>query len=321
MNKKIFFKTEPTEIYRKNIEILEKRYPNIAFPIGISEDAINEHLPDADGVVAGRFWQYELELAKSLRVLFIPFAGLDAFDIPIIASKGVVIANSNAASPFVAERALGLALSMLGKICWFDGELRRGYWHRDYFWQSLRDLRVGIWGVGHIGKEIAKLLCPFGCEITGLVRDITRDVEGFSNLLNNVDEFLESSDVVFIAIPLNKRNRNIIDEKVLMKMKGKYLVNISRGAVVDEEALYNALKNNTLSGAAIDCWYNYPRGRAEPIMPSTFPFHELDNIVVSPHACSHTNSARSANIEMTRKNIEAYINTGEPINIVKTTDS
>ena len=100
-------------------------------------------------------------------------------------------------------------------------------------------------------------------------------------------------------------------------MKGKYLVNVGRGETVNEEALYNALKDGTLSGAAIDVWYNYPGKKAEPVFPSHTPIYELPNVVLSPHKSSHTVEAINAMIDDTFENIRQYILTGKPGNVVR----
>ncbi len=278
---------------------------------------LEQHLPDADGIVAGRFWPDKFAKADNLKALFIPFAGYDAFDIEQIAQRGVIIANSHGASSYVAERAIGLAISLLGKICYFSRELREGCWHRGEFWTAMQDLKIGIWGVGSIGKNIARLLSGFHCPAFGFSRKKKSQEKYFDEIFTDVDKFIEIVDIFFITIPLTNSTRGSIDEIVLGKMNGKYLIHISRGPVVEEKALYNALKNGILKGASLDCWYNYPRGKKQPILPSAYPFHKLDNILLSPHACSHTDTARAANIEMTRKNIDAFIDTGMPISIVE----
>jgi phosphoglycerate dehydrogenase-like enzyme len=101
-----------------------------------------------------------------------------------------------------------------------------------------------------------------------------------------------------------------------MKMNGKYLINVGRGDTVDEEGLYESLKNGILAGAALDVWFNYPGKKKEPVMPSTKPFWELPNVVFSPHKASHVTEAVNAMIDDTIENVRCYIKNNHPKNMV-----
>jgi phosphoglycerate dehydrogenase-like enzyme len=100
-------------------------------------------------------------------------------------------------------------------------------------------------------------------------------------------------------------------------MKGKYLINVGRGDTVNEEGLYNALKDGTLAGAALDVWYNYPGKKEEPVFPANLPIYELPNVLLSPHKSSHTIEAINAMIDDTFENVRSYLLTGKPGNVVK----
>ena len=101
--------------------------------------------------------------------------------------------------------------------------------------------------------------------------------------------------------------------EVLAGLKGKFLVNVGRGGIVDEEGLYRALKNGILKGAGIDVWYGYPKKGEDQRNPSKYPIHELPNVVLSPHVAGFTPRAATLNIEQTIDNIRAYLKTGKPI--------
>ncbi len=312
---KILFKITPTEFWLKIINALRKDFPEHTFVYGSDEAFVKENITDADAVVAGRIYDPELDCAKRLKALFIPFAGLDAFPLKRLSEMGITISNSHAASPYVAERTIALILALLGKVAFFDRDLRRGYWHRGEFWESLWGKTIGIWGVGSIGRKIAQLLKPFNCRIRG-VKNSPDALDYFDSVTAFPEEMIQGSDIIISTLPLTPSTEGLISWRYLSLMEYKYFVNVGRGGTVVEKDLWRALEERILKGAALDAWFDYPRGRAQPIMPSAYPFHELDNVVLSPHAASHAEEARQANIVQTAENIRAFVNTGRPTNIV-----
>ncbi|MBA3062582.1 MAG: hypothetical protein FP833_06490 [Atribacteria sp.] len=114
---------------------------------------------------------------------------------------------------------------------------------------------------------------------------------------------MKESDFIVVAVPLTQETKGLIGEKELKLMKGKYLINISRGAVIDEEALFKSLKEGNLAGAAIDTWYQYPTSEQRKVFPSKYDFHKLDNIVMSPHTAGYTDRALEENIKSVFDNI------------------
>ena len=157
---------ETTNFWIKTIENLRKTFPDDQFVYG--KEQIELHLPNCGAIVTGRISKTEIDRAKKLKALFIPFAGTDAFPLEKLKENRILVSNSHASSPYVAERTLALTLALLGKICHFDNSLRSGMWHRNEFWTSLRMKKVGIWGTGNIGRNIAKLFSAFDCEIFGV---------------------------------------------------------------------------------------------------------------------------------------------------------
>ena len=146
-------------------------------------------------------------------------------------------------------------------------------------------------------------------------------VDGSSEPANEVSTDLnyviENSDVLFIALPSSESTKKIISKELLMKMHGKYLINVGRGDTVDEEGLYESLKQGILAGAGLDVWFNYPGKQEGPVLPASKPFWELPNVVFSPHKSSHVQEAINAMIDDTFENVRSYIKTGSPKNLVK----
>jgi len=303
--------------WKQKYEDLKKEFPQVNFSNVTDPGKRAEALKDCDAVVSGRISAEEIESAKNLKVIFVPFTGLNSFPLEIIKSKNIIISNTHANAPYVAERAVTLALSLLGRVVELHNDLAKGKWSRthdnDDLWRSLRGRTCGILGLGNIGLNIAKLLKPYDCRITGFKRNTHSIPAGFEGeVSSDLAYVLDSSEIIFVSIPLNPETKHLLNAQNLPKMKGKYIINVGRGETIHEEALYNALKDGTLAGAALDVWYKYPGKNPEPVMPSNFPFWELNNVIMSPHKASHTIEAVNAMIDDTAENIRSYILNGTP---------
>jgi phosphoglycerate dehydrogenase-like enzyme len=231
-----------------------------------------------------------------------------------------MVANTHGNADAVAERALGLCLSLLGRIAEYDHDLRKGIWHgysvnspeKDK-WVSLRKKTVGIIGCGVIGQKLVELLRPFKCEMMGLKRHISsnENEEGVKYTIS-LEEVIEKSEILFLFLPLTKNTRSMINKEVLRKMKGKYLINLGRGRLIEESDLYESLQND-LKGFASDVWYQYPKERSLTISPSQYPFHLLPNVVLSPHVGGFTGEGQKEMIRETIENLRSFIQKGKPV--------
>ncbi len=222
---------------------------------------------------------------KNLKYFMIPFTGLESVDVAGFKDKGITVLNTHGHSHFVAEKALALAMALLGNVVNYNNDLKVGNWsnrtnEKRVNWISLYNLNVGIYGYGHIGKNIEKLLKPFNVKVHVIDRGKTYSKE--VNLVSDIEQLVAKTDILFVATPLNEYTKNSITKNVLEKMSDKYIVNVGRGKVINEEDLYNALRDGTLGGFASDVWYNYPKD-STPTMPSNFDITSFFNVVVSPH--------------------------------------
>lgn len=308
--------------WKQKYEDLKKEFPQVNFFNVTDPGKRAEALKDCDTVVSGRISAEEIEAAKNLKAIFVPFTGLNSFPLELIKTKKIIVSNTHANAPYVAERAVTLALSVLGRVVEFHNDLAKGKWSRthdkDDMWQSIRGRTCGILGLGHIGINIAKYLKAYDCRIIGLKRntsEIPVDYDG--EVSSDLNYVLDNSEVIFAALPLNPETKHLLNALNLPKMKGKYIINVGRGETIHEEALYNVLKDGTLTGAALDVWYNYPGKQPEPVMPANFPFWDLNNVIMSPHKASHTTEAVNAMIDDTAENIRSYLTGGVPKVTVK----
>ena len=138
-------------------------------------------------------------------------------------------------------------------------------------------------GAGSIGQEFIKLAGPFTTRFAALDRG--KRYPGIETYHEDLKELVQNVDIIFMSLPLNKDTEGMINEEILREFRG-YIINVGRGRTIDERALYEALKEERIKGAGIEVWYNYPKNREET-MPSDYPFHELKNIIMSPHIATN----------------------------------
>ncbi|HET7101588.1 MAG TPA: 2-hydroxyacid dehydrogenase, partial [Terriglobia bacterium] len=179
---------------------------------------------------------------------------------------------------------------------------------------------LGLVGYGTIGREVASRARALGMPIKVVSahppKRKPRDVDFWKGPAA-LPQLLKESDYVVLACPLNKKTQGLIGPREFKQMKRHaFLINVARGAVVQEEALYRALKDRRIAGAAIDVWYRYPKDN-ERCRPSRFPFHELDNVVMTPHVSGWTLETRQKRFQLVADNISRLV-AGKPLlNVVQ----
>lgn len=196
-----------------------------------------------------------LNSAKSLKVIARVGTGLDSVDLVAAKKLGITVLNTpDAPTQAVAELTLGHILGLLRNIPQADRQIRNGVW-KGLMGSLLQTKTVGIIGFGRIGKRVAALLSAFGAKI--IISDEQTTSTDYLNV--GLDELCAKSDVITLHLPYNASTHHIINEKQLNMMKnGSYVVNISRGGLVDEDALLAALKSGQIAGAALDCFEHEP---------------------------------------------------------------
>lgn len=273
-----------------------------------------------DIMIAGRIPHSIFSEAVNLKALFQPFTGLNHLPVETILERGIEVYNVHSNAFDVAERALAMTLAFYGRIIEYHNDLKNEIWHGFWVsrgaednWDSIYGRSCAILGTGAIGKELAKLLKAFSCKVYGWRRSKSADIpEHFDAVLPTLKEAVDTAEIIFVALPATSETEGLISKDLLMGMKDKFLVNVGRGAIVDEEGLYEALKGGILKGAAVDTWYTYPKTGVIGA-PSRYPVHTLPNIILSPHVGGSTNQATRKSVEDTLQNIRAYLRTGKGI--------
>ncbi|MGC8612134.1 MAG: 2-hydroxyacid dehydrogenase [Athalassotoga sp.] len=316
---KIVFFDIPEKSWIEKIENLKNEFKDALL---ISNGDLKE-IEDADGIVGGHISSEMISQSKKLKIIFVPWAGVNTLPWETIKKRNIMVSNNHANAKVVAERAIALSLAVMGRIVEYHNDLSRGIWHgfsagdpQSGFWTSIRGKTCGIIGVGSIGREIAKLAKAFDCKVIGFKKRNVEKVDFVDEITLNLEEAVLKSDIVFVTLPLTPQTRGIINEKIISLMHGKFLVNVSRGPVIDEKALYDGIRTGTLRGAAIDTWYRYPDERNPATLPSSYPIHDFKNVVVSPHVGSLTYESVEEMIDATIENVRSYLKNGKPLDLV-----
>ena len=212
--------------------------------------------------------------------------------------------NNHGNAYFTAQHGVGMLLALMNKIIQFHQQMVDGGWRErvsNVHSIALRNRKIGLLGYGAVNQHIHRFLAGFDLEFGILRMDWSKQTEATmtDTLRYNIDQlhsFLEWTDTLIISVPLTELTKDMINAKELELLgSAGILVNLARGLVVDEESLYQACKEKTILGAAIDVWYDYSPEPEEDgkKYPYSYPFHELENVVLSPHrAASPFNDLR-----------------------------
>jgi D-3-phosphoglycerate dehydrogenase len=256
----------------------------------LKKDEVLALCKDAVGIIAGTeiLDADIMETLVKLKVVSRCGTGIDNVALVDADRIGIKVYNTpDAPTSAVAELTVGLMINLLRKVSRMNKELKMGQWKKR-MGNLLCEKRIGIKGFGRIGKKVAELLKPFGCEIAYADPFVEDGLLGLQRM--SLKDLLCWADIVTIHVGVHEK---LMGEKEFQCMKeGALIINTSRGGVVDEIILYEYLRNGHLSGAALDVF---------DVEPYTGPLRELDNVILTPHIGSY---AKEARVEMERLAVE-----------------
>ena len=290
------------------------------------ESGIVAHLADVDVLVTLAFTREMGGAARRLKLVQVPGAGLDRIDRSALPT-GTWLANVYGHEDGIAEYVIGAMLALSRDFCRLDAHLRRGAWESQWTvlgpppapWPELAGKTLGILGYGRIGQAVARRARAFDMAVWAIRRDVARSEAqelAFLGGPDALDEVLRRADYLAITLSLNEASRGLLRERKLRLMKPTaILVNVARAEIVDESALYRALAERTIAGAALDVWYRYPTGDG-PTFPSRHPFHELPNVLMTPHVSGWTEETMEARAKLIAENIRRAARGEPPVNLI-----
>lgn len=293
----ILFLFKPFPALKKRLKERLEKHKNIRliFPNKTDEKSLLKHAPEVHAIVGWMPPEELIRRAENLKLYINPGAGvkhLMKMFSELNKKRKVVLVNGHGNAYFTAQHTVALLLTLANKILPHHKWLSEGKWRRgDNYAKSvpLRKKTVGFLGYGHINKQAHKFLSGFDLDFIALKRNWKQgEGKGLSKKFTSsqLDSFLKQTDILIIALPQTAKTKELLKLKHLRLLgKESLLVNVGRGDAIKEESLYKALKEKFIAGAAIDVWYDYDpkpdrKGRKYPYH---FPFHKLDNIVLSPH--------------------------------------
>ncbi len=256
--------------------------------------ALTQAAAEADAIIVRNQTQVSAELiaaAPNLKIVARAGAGLDNIDTEAATAAGIVVSyapNENSLS--VAELAMGMFISLARNIATADRDIRNGTWNRALFTGcELSGKTLGIVGIGHIGTLVAQRAKTFGMSLVAHDKFADPNAPHFADLdisFVTLDELLAQADFITVHLPLLPDTRRIFNKDRFAQMKpSAFFVNTSRGEVVDEGALAEALETGIIAGAALDVRETEPPGGGDPITG-------MDNAVLTPHIAAFTNEAQ-----------------------------
>lgn len=278
----------------------------------LSEDEMVELIQDVEGVIVGLdpMTRRVLERGFRLRAISKYGVGVDNIDIDYATRKGIIITNTPGTnSSAVAELVIGLMMAACRRICESDRGIRQGKWMQ-YSGFQLEGKTIGIIGTGQIGRQVAERAKGLRMEV--LCNDIRPDHDWAARIgatYTSLSELISRSDCISLHIPLEKETYHLISTEQLSQMKPTaVLINTARGGIVDEQALYDALINNRIAGAALDVFEQEP--------PGASPLLTLDNVVLTSHIGAHTKEAVENMGRMAVTNLLECLKGGTPSHVV-----
>jgi phosphoglycerate dehydrogenase-like enzyme len=295
--------------------------------VAADEQEIVAHLPDTDILVSMGFTSAMAGAAPRLRLVQVPGAGLDRIERHAL-SPGTHLANAYGHEAGIAEYAIGAMIALSRSFSHLDAALRKGRWESQWavgvpappLWPELSNKTLGILGFGHIGRALARRAAAFDMRVCAIRREAEPEPPpgvAFIGGLERLDEVLREADYLAVTLSLSDATRGLLDDRRLRLMKpSAFVINVARAEILDEAAAYDALASGRLAGAALDVWWRYPTS-SDPTTPAVRPFHQLGNVLMTPHVSGWTEGMLDARAALIAENVTRIARGEAPLNLIE----
>ena len=279
------------KLAEEGIDILKKAGFIVDCNYGLSEEELKAGIKEYDAIIVRsqtKLTEKIIKEADNLKIIGRAGVGVDNVDVNAATKKGIIVMNAPSGNTIsTCEHTFALLLALARKIPWAYNSLCRGEWERARFkGVELYSKVLGIIGLGRIGKEVAKRALAFGMKVLGYDPYILSEVADKLGIkLVELNELLRRADFITIHTPLTPQTKNLISQQEFSLMKPTvFLINCARGGIIDESALYQALKEKRIAGCALDVFEEEP--------PVNSKVLNLDNVVATPHLGATTSEAQ-----------------------------
>lgn len=276
-----------------------------------NEDVLIERTKDAEIIAISNIplSKHFFDACPKLKMISVAFTGVDHIDLEECRKKGITVCNAAGYSTqAVAELAIGMIIATFRKIVGGDAITRVSGDRQNFLGTQMSGKTIGIIGTGAIGQRVAQLAHAFGCKVIAWNRT-PRTIENIQFV--DKETLLRTSDIVSVHIPLNKETNGFIGSSEFNMMQPhSILINTARGPIVDQEALYNALRKGIIAGAATDVYAQ------EPPLPASLELFNAPNLLMLPHMGYATKESFTERLCIVVENIEMWLN-NTPQNLIK----
>jgi phosphoglycerate dehydrogenase-like enzyme len=250
----------------------------------------------AADVIIGVGFNAALPRPEGLKLFHVPGAGYDGVDVSAL-PPATIVCNCFGHEQAIAEYVMSAILARHVPLQQADQDLRQGRWT---YWagaanrthDEMSGKTIGLLGYGHIGKAIARRAKAFEMQVHVANRTpVTPDAQvDRAFTLDQLDAFYPNIDYLVTSLPLTADTKGLVGQTAFARMtRDAVVINVGRGPIIDEQALFDALTRHTIAGAVIDTWYHYPTAADAPTQPSSLPFHTLAQVTMTPHMSGWTN--------------------------------
>lgn len=294
---------------------LQKDFPQVTVVHLASYEGIAEHLRDVEIAVTWSLRPEQFKLAHKLRWIHSPAAAVHQLMFPELVVSDVILTNAREVhGPVVAEHVMAQIFGLAKRLSSAMRLQQRHTWGQQAMWEEhprpreVAGATLGLVGLGSIGREVVRLASAIGMRVIAVREHPEKGSDGAESIFGpaQLDEMLAQADYVVLAAPLTSSTRALIGTAQLSRMKpDACLINVSRGPLVDEDALAEALRAGKIGGAALDVFSKEP-------LPPDSPLWDLDNLLITPHTAALTEKLWQRHYALVSENLRRYL-AGQPL--------